>query len=96
MDRINILNKQGYLTPEDRKKPLHHGCEYFTFITCLDLSEPIRVIPFGSRDKFTTKEYSNDVASFIAWWSYFVRKDLNGFSGFHNVKWELDGFELIP
>ena len=95
MDKINILNKVGLLTAEDRKAPLEHGCEYFTFKTCLDLSEPIKVIPYGRLDKYPFQEYSRDVASFICWWTHFVQKDLNGFSGFHNIKWELVGFELV-
>lgn len=95
MDRTNILNKVGLLTAEDRKAPLEHGCEYFRFKTCLDLSEPIKVIPFGSVDEYTAEEYSRDVASFICWWTKFVHKDLNGFSGFGNVKFELVGFKII-
>ncbi|MEK6883340.1 MAG: hypothetical protein AABY22_27175 [Nanoarchaeota archaeon] len=95
MDKINILNKTGMLTAEDRKQPLEHGCEYFRFKTCVDLSEPIKVIPYGTPGgKYSIKWYSQDLASFICWWTHFVKKDLNGFSGFGNVKFELD-FELI-
>lgn len=95
MDKINILNKVGLLTAEDRKVRLEHGCEYFTFKTCLDLSEPIKVIPYGTLKEYPLQEYSRDVASFICWWTHFVQKDLNGFSGFHNVKWELVDFKII-
>lgn len=94
MDRINILNKQGFLSDEDRKKPLEHGCDYFTFKTNLDLTEPVKVIPYGSRDTYSVDVYSRDLASFICFWKHFVMKDLNGFSGFHNVKFELVGFTL--
>lgn len=95
MDKINILNKQGFLSDEDRKEKLVHGCNHFTFETCLDLSEPIKVTPFGSYKKQSINNYSSDVASFIAWWTYFVKKDLNGFSGFSNIKFELVGFILV-
>jgi hypothetical protein len=94
MDKINILNKVGYLTPEDRKQPLEHGCEYFTFKTCLDLSEPVKVIPYGQPEQYSIQQYSRDIASFICFWTHFVQKDLNGFSGFGGVKFEPIGFSI--
>jgi len=95
MDKINILNKRGLLTDEDRKEILQHGCEWLTFETCLDLSEPIRVIPYGGSKKIGLQQYSRDVASFMCWWTHFVQRDLNGFSGFHNVKFVPVGFEIV-
>lgn len=95
MRDINILNKVGLLSDEDRKEPLEHGCEHFTFKTCLDLSKPIQVIPYGNYKEFPIELYSRDVATFIAFWIHFVSKDLNGFSGFHNVKFELVGFKVV-
>ncbi len=95
MPTINILNKIGLLTSEDRKEPLVHGCEHFTFETCLDLSKPIKIIPYGNRTEFTLNEYSQDVSSFICWWSHFVKDHLNGFSGFSNIKFEPIGFKII-
>lgn len=44
MDKINILNKPGLLSQEDRKKPLQQGCDYIEFTTCLDLSEPVKMM----------------------------------------------------
>jgi hypothetical protein len=96
MEGINILNKRGFLTPEDRKHKCSHRGEYFTFETNLDLSIPIKVTPFISNEgKFNVNQYSVDLAIFMEWWSREVWKDLNGFSGFHNVKFELVGFELV-
>jgi hypothetical protein len=95
MDKINILNKRGFLTNEERKEKFVHGCSDFTFETCLDLTEPVKVIPYGSRKQFTVNEYSTNVAEFISYWNTFVLEDLNGFSGFSNVKFELVGFELV-
>ncbi len=92
---INILGKDGFLTTEERKRPLEHGCEHFTFKTCLDLSEPIEVIPYGRYDTFTINEYSSDVASFICWWTQNVREGLNGFSGFNGIKFEPVGFKIV-
>lgn len=97
--RINILNKEGFLTDEDRKEKLEHGCEYFNFYTCLDLSKPIQVVPYGydpdEVKEVTLDMYSRDVASFIIWWSYFVKRDLNGFSGFYHTKFIPVGFKII-
>lgn len=95
MASINILNKEGYLTNEDRKQPIEHGCDYFTFKTCIDLSEPIKVIPYGNLKEYELNKYSIDIASFICWWTNFVHCDLNGFSGFNNLKFELIGFEIV-
>lgn len=94
MGKINILNKAGLLTAEDRKEKLQHGCDYFIFETCLDLSEPIKVIPYGNINEVSLQIYSRDVARFISWWTIFVFKDLNGFSGFNGVKFEPVGFKI--
>ena len=96
-NKMNILNKQGLLSDEDRKKPLVHACDYVTFQTCLDLSQPIKMIPHSG--SYTTSlshiAYSREIANFICWWTYFVHKDLNGFSGFSNVIFEPVGFKII-
>lgn len=92
MNKVNILNKAGLLTEVDRKQPLTHGCRHFTFKSCLDLSEPIKVIPHGNYSEVRLETYSSQIASFISWWTHFVKKDLNGFSGFSNVKFEPVGF----
>ena len=91
---MNILNKQVFLTEEDRKQPLVRGCEYFTFHTNLDLSIPIEIIPFGNATEYPLAVYSRDVASFISFWTNFVSGDLNGFGGFHNVKFIPVGFTI--
>lgn len=93
--RINILNKPGMLTDVDRKQPLQHMCEHCNFETCLDLSEPIKVFVYGTRMELPVQLYTRDVASFISWWTENVLPDLNGFSGFHNIKFELQAFELV-
>lgn len=93
--RINILNKEGIISYVDRKEPLVHGGEFFTFSTCLDLSKPIELTPYGNRIEYSLQEYSRDLMNFISWWNYFVAKDLNDFSGFHNVEIKLIGFKVI-
>jgi hypothetical protein len=95
--RINILNKVGMLSDADRKMPFEHTCEHFTFKTNLDLTEVIKVIPIGhDRYKvYNIVDYSNDLATFITFWTQNVLPDLNGFSGFHNVKYDLDDFSII-
>ena len=92
--KINILNKPRMLTLEDRKERLEHGCNYFVFETCLDLSEPVKVKAYHGT-KFTVEQYSADVAAFICWWTLMVMKDLNGFSGFSHVKFEPQNFKIV-
>lgn len=94
MTNINIFGGEGYLTDEQRKKPLQHGCEHLTFESCIDLSKPIRVIPYGNSKECSLQQYSRDVASFFCWWTNNVHKDLNGFSGLHSAKFELVGFTI--
>ena len=96
MDKINILNKQGMLTDSDRKQPLVHGCDHFSFISCIDLSIGVKVVPHGNYDIYSISRYSQDLASFMCWWNRFVMSDLNGFSGFSHVNFELIGFTLVP
>jgi hypothetical protein len=91
MDRYNIFGKKGFLSSEDRKKPLEHSCDMFKFVSCVDLSIGVKVIPytFISSDKFSVEDYSRDLCSFMVWWTNNVWNDLNGFNGFSNVKFEL-------
>lgn len=96
MDKINILNKQGLLTKEDRKESLSHGCSYVSFESSIDLiHKPIKVIPYSPSGKITRENYSRDLASFMVWWTHFVYKDLNGFSGFSNVKFDFSEVKFI-
>ena len=92
MSELNILNKRGYLTDEDRKQPLSHSCNYVTFKSCIDLSEGIQVESFTGND-ITIEQYSQDLSTFMIWWTNFVFKDLNGFY-FANIKFDLN-FKLI-
>ena len=94
MERINILNKIAMLSNEDRKQPLVHNCSFSTFYTNLDLSEPIKIVPYGKTNIISIDKYSQDVASFISWWTNFVLPDLNGFSGFSNVYFDLVNFTI--
>jgi hypothetical protein len=97
IEKINILNKVGMISNEDRTQSLTHGCNWFTFVTCVDLSIGVKVIPYGGiNDKYSIEKYSQDLSSFMCWWNHFVMKDLNGFSGFSHVTFELVGFTLIP
>jgi len=95
MDKLNILNYAGFLSDEDRKQKFVRGCEHVTFETCLDLSCGVTVIPYGITKKLSVDQYSQDLASFIAYWTLMVNKDLNGFSGMSHVKFYLNGIELV-
>lgn len=95
MNKINFLNKEGYLSDSDRKLPISHGCQSFMFESCVDLSIGVKVIPYGNLDKYSTNLYSQDLASFICWWVMNVLKDLNGFSGLDTINFELVGFKLV-
>jgi len=95
MDKINILNKVGMFTDDDRKQPISHGCQYVTFYSNIDLSDGVKVVPYGTTGKLTIDQYSQDLASFMCWWNHFIMKDLNGFSGFSHINFELEGFEII-
>jgi hypothetical protein len=95
MRKFNILNKEGLLSDEDRKEPLEHVGHYVNFQTNLDLTQPVKVTPWGNTDKITVNQYSQDLASFMVLWKHFVMEDLNGFPGFSHVKFELVGFKIV-
>lgn len=82
------------LTDEDRKQSISHNCECFTFESCLDLSRGIKVIPLVKDKRYPLSWYSRDLASFICWWEHFIMKDLNGFSGFHNINFKIIDCEI--
>jgi hypothetical protein len=94
MQRINILNKPGMLTPEDRKQTFTHSCEHVTFYGKLDLSGEITVTKFGTVRELSYEQYSQDLAEFMVWWTNFVLIDLNGFHGLRNTKFKLVDFAL--
>lgn len=92
---MNILNKEGMLTTEQRKEPLVKGMNHVTFRTCLDLSQGIVVEPYGTRNEMTLQQWNEDLAAFISFWNQFVLCDLNGFSGFSHIKYTFpDGFVI--
>ena len=92
--RINILNKEGMLSTEDRKEKLCHIEGNFCFTSCLDLSKGVSITTLYG-DKETYRNYSQALSAFISWWRYFVMKDLNGFSGFGCIDFKFNGFKLI-
>ena len=57
--------------------------------------QEIKVIPNGYQTEVSLQIYSRDIASFICWWTHFVKKDLNGFSGFSHVKFQPVGFVVV-
>lgn len=93
--KLNIFGGEGYLTDEQRKMPLEHGCEYFTFKTCMDLSSPIEIRQYGTATEQPLTWYSIDIANFISWWTREVAPTLNGFSGFNNVRFIPIGFTVV-
>lgn len=96
MHDFNIFNRRGYLTNEERKKPLVHDCEWVRFESNIDLSEPIKVylISGAKGEKLPLVRYSRDLVTFTWWWTYNILQDLNGFSGFDNLKFELIDFDV--
>lgn len=93
--KFNILGGEGLLTDEQRKSPLDRNCEYFSFKTNLDLSEPVQVFANGIATEQPLSKYSVDIANFISFWTREVAPSLNGFSGFHNVKFVPMNFTLV-
>ena len=95
MERCNIFGRRELLTKEDRKQSLEHGCNHFRFESNIDLSNGIRVIPYGSSKVFSAEDYSKDLMIFMVWWTKNILEDLNGFSGFSNIKFEFVDFKLV-
>jgi hypothetical protein len=82
---INFLGYSGYITDEDRKKPIHRSGDYFNFSTCIDLSSGVTITPIYGKPSIG--EYSKDLASFMVWWGRNVLPHLNGFSGTDTIKY---------
>lgn len=91
---MNILNKEGFLTAKDRKEKLQHGGDHLQFSSCIDLSDLIQVWTYGTESTVSIENYSKDLASFFSWWTENVLKDLNGFSGFSNLKFKFVNFTI--
>lgn len=82
----------SYLTQEERKQPISHMCNYFTFKSCADLSQGVKITAITGNPKY--KENPNliaqDVACFTCWWVLTFRENLNGFAGLDTIKWEVE------
>lgn len=78
-----------YLTDEERKSKLVRNENCFTFETCIDLSQPIKVsseVYKKDQDRYL-EQLAIAISGFMCWWSRDVHKKLNGFSGTDCVKW---------
>ena len=94
MAQFNFLNYQGYITDEDRKRPIEHRGDHLTFKSCVDLSQGIEVT-LSCGDEISAEAYAKDVAIFTGWWSLEVWHSLNGFSGFGGIKFNVKGFKVV-
>lgn len=91
--------RKGYLTDEERKEPLRwYGSNFIFFAKHADLSETgvevYRNVGYSYPDGPAPRTWENalirDCMLFGIWWRDNVHKYLNGFSGFDNVKIEID------
>ena len=93
-----IPDKNGFYSKEDRKEPLIHNCDFFSFRTHIDLSGGVFVVPLDLEDnRFNlfneeakaelATALAKDVAVFIAWWMLNIYPHLNGFSGIDTIEW---------
>jgi hypothetical protein len=92
MATMNFLGYTGYLTNQDRKKPIDRNGDYFNFYTCIDLSCGVKITSIYGTPNI--EQYSKDLASFMVWWGVNVLPHLNGFSGTDTIKYFVD--ELNP
>lgn len=77
-----------YLTDKERKAPLTHVVNGdWMFKSCMDLSDPVEVIPLDPRiiDDYNSR-YTAKI-QFTAWWCTTIHRQLNGFPGFSTVQW---------
>lgn len=94
-NRTNIFGGNGYLTDDQRKEVIEHSGVKLDFKTCVDLSQPIIVTKYGINNEVSITEYSKEVAMFICYWTKVYMCDLNGFSGFHHVKFDTSNIKII-
>lgn len=85
----------AYLTEDERKKTLKHICNHFEFTSCVDLLQVVKIRPLSLTTKNLSSEIAAklvaaDVALFTAWWMIAFHEQLNGFSGFGAIKWDLE------
>lgn len=79
----------AYLTDEQRKQPLTHYVDGYTFITRVDLSGGVKVRYDGVLEN-TKERLMKAVAEFSVWWSLMYHRQLNGFSGMDCVEWNIE------
>jgi len=83
------MHGTGFLTSEERKMPIAHGCSNAMLESVADLSSGVKIIPYGSSENYTPQDMACDVAQFTMWWSRKLHKRMNGFSGIDCIKWEI-------
>jgi hypothetical protein len=82
------MHRTGYLTQEERKYPIGHGCTHATIEAVADLSGGVTIKPYCGN--YTKEQMACDVAQFTAWWCREIHKRLNGFSGLDCIKWIIE------
>ena len=91
---MNILNKTGLISGNDKKIPFTHIGKYLEFKSCLDLSSGVNIKPISDFEILSIEDYSKELSDFIIWFSENIKNDLNGFSGFDNIKYNLINFNI--
>jgi len=84
------MHGKGFLTKEERKNPIEHGCSHATFKAVADLSSGVTIKPYGDGKNYTAQQMACDVAQFTMWWGRELHKRLNGFSGIDTIKWTIE------
>ncbi len=88
MPRSNFFLGQGYLTDEQRKRPLSHISGGYIFTSCVDLSDGIKVERHSHATLLNSESLAKACAQFMGWWGVNVWHGLNGFPGFDNLNWK--------
>ncbi len=76
-----------YFTEDECKQTISHICGDHIFESVADLSNGVSITPLDN--ELNLQKYASDIAQFTLWWQGTYWKHLIGFSGIHNVQWNL-------
>lgn len=84
-----------YNTPAEKTARIFHSCDRFSFESCVNLSQGVKITPLVDGDesdkpvKVKRDHLIADVAQFTLWWTLNIYPELNGFSGIDTIVWNL-------
>lgn len=83
------------LSDKERKEPFTRSVYWLSFSSVVDLSEPVVVTMIGTRTEISGNMLAREISAFTAWHVRNILPQLNGFSGYDTIQWNLSTLKIV-